>query len=111
MTNTLVKLFKELGECEFNLMETNQLLASSGSIYWCWGTSKKFNVDNKALVLKVNGHHHKGYVVITLAWNDTYTVNIVTTHGNVLNTYTDVYFDMLIEVIDNRIERVKGYTY
>jgi hypothetical protein len=109
MTNKVFDLIKGLGEREFNAKETMQLLASSGPIYWSWGVSSRSSIDSKALVLKVNGNHHKGYVVITLAWNDTYTVNIITTHGNILDTYTEVYFDMLAEIIDNRIERTANY--
>ena len=94
---------------EFNVKETLLLLNSGKMVYWSWGVSKAYNVDNKALVLKVNGHHHKGYVVITLDYDDTYCVDIVSTRGNVKTTFTDIYFEDLVNVIDNRIERIAEY--
>ena len=33
-------------------------------------------------MFKVNGHHHKGWVLITLAWNDTYTLRFFSTQFN-----------------------------
>ncbi len=104
------ELLQSVGEREFNLQETMALLKGSGSIYWSWGVSKLMNFENKVLTLKVNGHHHKGYVFISLAWNDTYTVNIVSTHNNVKNTFKEVYFDMLVNTIDKEIEYVKDYS-
>ena len=67
------------------------------------------NIENKGLMFKVNGHHHKGYVLITLDWMDTYDVHLVTTHGNIVKSFEMVYFDMLVEIIDNNIERIEEY--
>jgi hypothetical protein len=59
----------------------------------------------------VRGNHHKGYVFITLNWTDTYIVYIINIRGNILNKYEMVYFDDLVEIIDNRIEKVKDYSF
>jgi len=61
--------------------------------------------------LKVSGHHHKGWVIITLSFMDTYSVYIVTNKGEIKNEYHDVYFDQLTEIIDNRVEKIKDYQY
>jgi hypothetical protein len=64
------------------------------------------NYNNKGLLFTVNGRYHKGYVFVSLDFNDTYTVDIINFEGTILNTYEMIYFDMLTETIDNRIETV-----
>jgi hypothetical protein len=104
-----IKTIKHLEKREFNPSETLQLLNSYGFKLWSWGINKKINVENKILLLKVNGHNHKGWVVITLDWSDTYTVDIVSNKGEVLKNYEMVYFDELFTVIDDNIERIPEY--
>ena len=112
MTNkTILEVCFPLMEREFDLNETMQVLSYNKSIYWSWGVSKKINLNDQGLLLKVSGNHHKGCVLITLAWDDTYCVYIISNKGKILNEYKDVYFDVLTEVIDNRIERIKEYSY
>ena len=111
MTSKLLSIIKPLLESEFNVAETMLVLKSNVGIFWSWGGCNFTNLWNKGLIFKVNGHHHKGYVVVSLGWNDTYTVHIVSTHGTILNEYKEVYFDMLVEIIDNRIEKIKDYQY
>jgi hypothetical protein len=53
--------------------------------------------------------HHKGWVLITLGWDDWYRVHILTQFGEVLDSYDGVGFDELIGVIDDRIERIEEY--
>jgi len=111
MTPQLIKEIQTKLEREFNLNETLAVLKHNRTIFWSWGVSKMTNFLDKGLLLKVNGHHHKSYVLITLAWNDTYTVYIISNRGAVLNEYKEVYFDMLTEVIDNRIEKIADYQF
>ena len=108
------ELFSKLmvkGEREFNLNETLLVLRSNQSIYWSWGVSKLVNLQNKGLIMKVNGHHHKGWVLITLGWEDLYKVYIVSNTGNTLDQYEGIFFDQLVEVIDDRIERIPNYKF
>jgi hypothetical protein len=110
MTNkTIFEVCFPLLEREFNLSETMEVLTYNKSLYWSWGVSKRQNLNDKGLLLDVNGHHHKGSVLITLGWNDTYCVYIINNRGKILNEYKEVYFDTLTELIDNRIERIKDY--
>ena len=97
------------GEREFNVQETLQVLTHNRMTYWSWGVSKLINMFNKGLCLKVGGHHHKGWVIITLSYLDTYSVYIVSNSGVVKNEYHEVYFDQLTELIDDRIERIPEY--
>jgi hypothetical protein len=109
MTPNFLKAVKSLQQDTFDPRETMQWLTRNMNTWFSWGCSKRINVDGKALVLKVSGHHHKGYVVITLAFSDTYTVSLVSTTGTIKETIENVYCDQLVEVIDNKIERIKQY--
>lgn len=109
MTHEVKSKCYEFGEREFNPQETVNLLNKYGFKFWSWGPKGFLNLNNKVLVFKVNGHHHKGYVCITLGWDDTYTVRLMSTHGNVTFEMTGVYFDMLFDVLDERIERIPEY--
>jgi hypothetical protein len=92
-----------------NPSETFQQLRPNTDRYWSWGVSTRINFMDKALILKVNGHLFKGYVVIALDYSDTYNVHLVTTHGNISKSIENVYCDELAEVIDNNIERIPEY--
>ena len=98
-----------LFEREFDTSQTLQVLTHNKPVYWSWGVSQLFNCNNKGLFMKVNGHHHKDYVLVTLSWDDTYKVSYLDGNLNVIGTDEMVYFDQLVEVIDNRIERVSEY--
>lgn len=105
----LVNICIPLLEREFNLRETLQVISINQRTYGSWCVSKKLNIDDKGLLLKVSGNHHKGWVLISLGWNDTYSVHIISNKGVVLNEYKEVYWDMLADIIDDRIERINEY--
>ena len=109
MTTKFIRTVNELLEREFDVNETVNLLRQYGFRYLSWGVSKLVNYSKKSLILKVNGHHHKSYVVITLSWDDTYSVYIINNRGVILDTYKMVYFDQLFDIIDKRIERIPEY--
>lgn len=104
-------LYESLAQREFNTAETVQVIQHIKPIYWSWGVEKLVNYYDKALLLIVNGHHHQGLMVITLAWNDTYSYHLINDDGTVKKTVTDVYFDELQERIDRDIERLDSYNY
>jgi hypothetical protein len=72
-----------------------------------WGVSGFNNVRNKGLVLKVDARKHKSYVLITYdRGKDVYSFHLVSSHGKIIKSLQDVYFDVLNEAIDNEIERI-----
>jgi hypothetical protein len=107
--NELLKVVTPLLKREFIVNETMLLLNSNGLKLWSWGISKRMNFQDKGLLLKVSGNHHKGLVLITLDFNDTYTVDIISNKGVILETFNMIYFDQLFDVIDKRIEYIKDY--
>lgn len=109
MTTQFIKAVQQLQKRNFDPTETMQWLTADKSTYWSWGVSKKINFNNVALALKVSAHHWKGYVVITLDWNDTYIVSLVTTTGRIHKTIEGVYCDELAYHIDQQIEYIPEY--
>lgn len=106
----LNQFVSQKGEREFDPRQTLEVLTHNKMTYWSWGVEKLLNMFNKGLCLKVNGHHHKGWVIITLSYLDTYSVYMVSNGGKLKNEYHEVYFDQLTEIIDNRIEKIPEYT-
>ena len=101
-----------LAEREFDVNECfQQVLTRNRSIYWSWGVSKNASVKDRCILLKVNGHHHKGWVGITLGWMDTFDVHIIKMNGDILETIKDVYVFDLVETKDNRIEKIEAYQF
>ena len=96
---------------EFDTSQTLQVLTHNKPIYWTWGVSQLFNCNNKGLLMKVNGHHHKQYVLIVLGWDDTYNIHYLNRNLREIDKTEGIYFDQLVEVIDNRIERIGEYVY
>jgi hypothetical protein len=109
-----IKKINHLFQREFEVSETLQVLTHNKTIYWSWGVNELLNCNNKGLLMKVNGHHHKDYVLVTLGWDDTYNIYFLDNDMNIPNEnekIEGIYFDQLVEVIDNRIERVNEYVY
>jgi len=96
-------------ERPFDANETYALLRQRQQWLWSWGARNFTKFTDKAFFFTVSGHHHKGIVLITLGWNDTYTVRLLSSQWNLKDTITDVYFDQLSEIIDNKVERIAEY--
>ena len=103
--------FKKPLQREFNYEETLKVLKSPIQIYWTWGVERIIPVDETGLILKVNGHHHKDFVLITLGWNDTYTISLLDGEFNVLKSITDIYWDVLQFTVDREIEYIDSYNF
>jgi hypothetical protein len=111
MSENKIKVLNESVEREFDVKETLTLLGANRIWLWSWGSKNFTQFENKALFFTVSGNHHKGIVLITLAWNDTYTVRFLSNRWNVKSVVTDVFFDELAEVIDDKVERIGVYEF
>jgi hypothetical protein len=95
---------------EFDVNETVTLLSQYNKpIFMSWGVSKLINISSKGLLLWVNGHHHKGWVLIILAWDDTYSYYLLEADKTIKKEQHGVYFDMLQDMIDKDIEYINDY--
>jgi hypothetical protein len=73
-----------MNQVQFNVNETFLVLRSN--LFMSWGVEKLVNVDGRDLMMKVNGHHHCVWVLITLDEYDWYRVHILTQFGEVLDS-------------------------
>jgi hypothetical protein len=111
MTENQREVCSPLLKREFSVKPILDFLIGHTYRFWSWGSTKYSNVSDKGLFFKVNGNHHKGYVLITLDWSDTFDVHIINTKNRVIDTFTGVYIDQLFDVIDERIEKIPTYTH
>ena len=102
----------------FDPRETMAQLQMDRMKYICWGATA-FTVDNqkkpRMLRFKVNGMKHKGHVYVFLNGADLYDVYITTTRGLILEksegSHGGLYFDMLTDWIDDRVEKQDNYRF
>jgi hypothetical protein len=74
-----------------------------------WGFNNPIGLEN-GLRFSVNGFKHKGNVSVRYNEGmDLFDVEMLTIENEVVETIEGVYFDQLIEVIDNRVELVGNY--
>jgi hypothetical protein len=85
------------------------ILKTSISIVFSWGFNNPVALDN-GLRFSVNGFKHKGNVAVKYNEGlDLFDVEILTFQNEVIETIEGMYFDQLVEVIDNRVELVENY--
>jgi len=109
MSNKKVTALKSAMQREFDPKETIQWVTMNRLWVMTWGARNFTNFENKALAFRVSGHKHKGIVLITLAWDDTYTVRLLSTQWNEKAVFDNVYCDDLAELIDTNVERIAEY--
>ena len=88
----------------FDPQETLQWLKHHQLIFMSWGVSKMLQHQNRSLFLKVNDFVHSGWVMITSAWNDTYTVRLLDEQFDFIKKITHIYCDMLCDTVDFMVE-------
>ena len=76
------------------------------TIVWSWGAQNWRIHKDFALCFTVNGRIHKGAVFVTLAWNDTFTIYLVSSKRNIKSVIEGVYIDQLIDIIDGAVETI-----
>lgn len=82
--------------------------------FWSWGVNpKKFVIDNqkdcRMFRMNVNGHHHKGLVYIFVNGADLFDVYLTNYKGKIKDIGTDIYFEDLVDWIDQKIEKIDEY--
>ena len=94
--------------------ELMALLKSQYIKFICWG-AKSFTVDNnkncRMFRMTVSGKLHKGYVYIFVNGSDLFDVYLTTKKGIITKIQKDLYFDMLVDCIDDNIEKIPEYKY
>jgi hypothetical protein len=99
---------------EIYIPELMSLLQSDRNVWWSWG-AHNFIVDNtkepRMFRMLVQGNHHKGHVYIFLNGSDLFDVYLTTNRGTIKHRTDEmgIYFDQLVEWIDDRVERIPEY--
>lgn len=74
-----------------------------------WGYNSPVALEN-GLSFSVNGFKHKGNIAVRYNEGmDLFDIEFLSLENEVIETIEGVYFDQLIEVIDNRVELVEDY--
>lgn len=85
-----------------------QILRSQLMVMWSWGFNSPMAVKN-GLRFKVQGFKFKGFVeVVYNEGSDLFDVSFIKA-GKVVKTIDGVFFDMLVETIDNYVEKTTDY--
>jgi hypothetical protein len=85
------------------------ILKSQLNILWSWGLNSPVALSN-GLQFKIQGFKHKGYV--TIIYNegkDLFDISLFNCQMVIIKKNKDVYFDQLVEAIDNEVEKVNDY--
>lgn len=102
-----------------------QLVGTVGQMrVWSWGQSalqslteedcKSLGIEDGigGLKFSVDGHHHKGHVIVALNGLDTYNVYICNVRAGkmkVKDSIEGIYFDEFGTWIDDKVERIPEY--
>lgn len=84
------------------------ILKTKLMVIWSWGFNTPMTIPN-GLRFKVQGFKFRGVVeVVYTEGKDLFEVSFIK-HGKVVEAITDVYFDMLVDMIDNKVEKTADY--
>lgn len=85
------------------------ILRSQTMIVLSWGFHNPVAINN-GLKFRVQGYLHTGWVqVVYNEGRDLFEVRTINQDGSTKKEVEDVYFDCLVEVIDNMVEKCKNY--
>ena len=84
------------------------ILRTQLMVVWSWGFNSPIAVKN-GLRFKVQGYKFHGVVeVVYNEGKDLFDVSFIKAN-KVIKSVEDVYFDMLVDVIDNYVEKTSDY--
>lgn len=85
------------------------ILLSDRTVIWSWGFQNPTIIEN-GLKFKVSGFIFKGWVnVIYNGGSDLFDIKLITFNGAENKSMEGIYFDELIRVIDDNVERIENY--
>lgn len=85
------------------------ILLSDKTIIWSWGFRTPTIIEN-GLKFRVSGFLFKGWVkIIYNQGADLFDIKLITVNGDEMKSLESLYFDELIRVIDDNVERVENY--
>lgn len=76
---------------------------------WSWGAHAWTKMNENCLRFMVQGHHHKGHIYLVVNGSDLFDIYLTTSRGMIKKIHTDIYLDMLVDVIDVDVEKIPAY--
>jgi len=98
-------LITDIAQLEFDCNEIYKLLRRTN--YWMsWGMNSPALYKQEVLAFKVQGFIHKGWIYISLAFEDTFTITLTKSNRTTIKQQIKgVYIEDLIETIDRYVEK------
>jgi hypothetical protein len=85
------------------------ILSTNKPVIMSWGFHKAKAIQN-GIIFNVNGFIHKGQVKVVYNMGvDLFDITLLNNKNEVTREIHLVYFDELIEIIDNAVEKVENY--
>ncbi len=87
------------------------ILTSQLMVVFSWGLHNPTALPNdRGLAFKVNGYKHRGWVIVRYNEGaDLFDIELRTPTMQLADQIEGVYFDQLVEVIDNAVEKTSDY--
>jgi len=122
MVTLAIQLKESIHQLKLNCMETKltkydlemskyilRILSSQHIILWSWGFNEA-NTIKSGLRFNVNGFIHQGYVdVIYNEGQDLFDVNLLNKELKITKALPGIFFDELVNVIDQHVEKIENY--
>ena len=105
MNMSLIEQFAWMGEKDFDTRRLYNLLKERPAIYLAWDV-RRVHITERQLVLRVFGTRFRGYILITMASDSTYTVEFYSSHGKLKHQYTRITDESIVNTLDLRIEHL-----
>lgn len=94
---------KEMAEYIFSILLSDKI------VIWSWGFRNPIVIEN-GLKFRVSGFLFKGWVhIIYNQGADLFDIKLITVNDVEKKSMEGIYFDELIRVIDDNVERVENY--
>lgn len=85
------------------------ILLSNRMVVMSWGTHNAKTIKN-GIRFQVNGFKHMGFVEITYnLGKDLFDVKLISLKNEMVKEIPSIYFDDLLNVLDDAVERVDNY--
>lgn len=107
-TTKIQEFIEEKGQRDFDPAITKQQLMTERTVVWSWGAKNWAGINSKCLIFQVNGKLHEGLVVITLGWEDLYSIHLFDKNEDLIGIgKTGIYAEDLVWVVDRMVETIQ----
>lgn len=76
-----------------------------------WGARGWTKMNDKLLRFRVSANRHKGYIFIAVNGSDLFDIWLTNLKGDIKCNFTDIYLEDVIDIIDEKIEKLKIYNF